>query len=83
MRLGGGGSMAWLVGVSLKPCRRPLAQLKVGHLMAAGVPRSVSRPSLMAALALLNETGAAYVQGRILLIQSLESSAKVHALSLE
>ncbi len=37
----------------------------------------------MAALALLNETGAAYVQGHILLIQSLQHSAKVHAVSLE
>jgi hypothetical protein len=37
----------------------------------------------MAALALLNETGAAYVQGHILLIESLGYSAKVHAVSGE
>jgi len=37
----------------------------------------------MAALALLNETGAAYMQGHILLKQSLEHSAKLQAVSLE
>ena len=37
----------------------------------------------MAALALLNETGAAYVQWHMLRSQSLQHSIKVHAVSLE